>query len=111
MSELFWGLSFPWHGREADGADTVGIAEPSQLIIDELAPALRVQDQDRERERQMAQDHGEGSEDNNLSTAGDGDDLRLSGTAVRDVVWCKVSCHLLSVMAHKVHLHGAGRGS
>jgi hypothetical protein len=60
----------------------MGIAEPSQLIIDELTPIIRVQDLDGE--RQVGEDTGEGSKHNNLRTAGDRDDCGPPRTAVGD---------------------------
>ena len=88
----------------------MGIAEPSQFIIDELAAVVRVQELDWE--RQVREDTGESSKHNNLRTAGDRDNLRLSRTAIRDGEGvAMVSCFLPSIMTHEVHLHVPGDSS
>src|SRR5450830_1634762 len=88
----------------------MGIAEPSQFIIDKLAAVVRVQELDRE--RQGGEDMGEGSEHKDLCTAGNRNNLRPSRTAVRDREGVAVvSCFLPSIMAHEVHLHRARSSS
>ena len=88
----------------------MGIAEPSQFIIDELAAVVRVQELDWE--RQVREDTGESSKHNNLRTAGDRNNLRPSRTAVRDREGVAVvSCFLPSIMTHEVHLHVPGDSS
>ena len=83
-------------------ADAMWITGASQFVTNELAPALRVQNQDR----------GERSEDIDLRTAGDRDDLRPPRTAIGDSEGAAVvPCRLPSVMAHEVYLHVPGRGS
>src|SRR5664280_594541 len=82
----------------------MGITEPPQFIVDELAPVVRVQNQDRE--RQVREDRGEGFEDKHLCTIGDGDDLGPSRTAIGDREGVTmISCCLPSIVAHEVHLH------
>src|SRR5664280_1007334 len=82
----------------------MGITEPPQFIVDELAPVVRMQNQDRE--RQVREDRGEGFEDKHLYTIGDGDDLGPSRTAVGDREGVTmISCCLPSIVTHEVHLH------
>ena len=82
----------------------MSITEPPQFIIDELTPIVRVQNQDRE--RQGGEDMGEGSEHNNLCTAGNCSNLCPSGTAVGDREGVTmISCLLPSIMTHQVYLH------
>jgi hypothetical protein len=88
--------------------DACGVTVPPQFIIDELAPIVRVQDQDRE--RQVGEDMGEGSNNMDLCTVGHRDDLRPSGTAVRDREGVTmISCCLPSIMTDQVHLQDTGR--
>ena len=88
----------------------MSVAEPPQFIVDEFTAVVRVQELDRE--RQGGEDMGEGSEHNNLCTAGNCNNLCPSRTAVGDREGVAVvSCFLPSIMAHEVHLHRAWSSS
>jgi len=82
----------------------MSIAEPPQFIVDEFTAVVRVQELDRE--RQGGEDMGEGSEHNNLCTAGNCNNLCPSRTVVGDREGVAVvSCCLPSIMTHQVYLH------
>src|SRR5450830_1388720 len=91
-------------GTGTGEANPMSIAEPSQFVVDEFTPIVRVQDQDRE--RQGGEDLGEGSEHKDLRTVGNCNNLCPSRTAVGDREGVTmISCCLPSIMTHQVYLH------